>query len=558
MKSRPNSLCPRILLAFGLITVALFSSPSVRAEQPAADTIDLNAIKTPVAADPKIKALVDQLGAADTVKREEAEAALMTTGKPAIPLLKEAEASPNPEIAFRAKRLSARLSELAIRPGAYADVLPADAVMCFEVRDAATTFERSKLTPVAHFWDKPSTRAFFNGYKLAQLPNELKVLDAIFTLPKLASGKALFALGSPDTIEAHEIDPPLLYVLETQNMQSVEANIRTMFEGMNDAVKSKRKYKDFEIEEQNNASTVFGAQRIIHSLTNKGIESFLDLLKKPPEKALSTVLTDLKTKRPEADVYFRLAADGLKDLAEANQILDDDLYKMVETVGFAEGGFIEDALTLNANGIEEFVRISAGGDHRNKGLLAVLQQLPVKAAPPVQANQPQALDMIPYQAAFVATFSGDVAAKSAEMSAALRSLDALNGDPVHVDQNLNTPTPAAKNMLKPDEAVAPPKPPAVKSRAEEALNLGGGNVLEDKKEMKTPLQEMKDKKAANKKDKAAAEKAGELERTMPHIERLTQAGFSLEQLLQQSAGPMVIALFPERVDIAKTGHTGRR
>ena len=94
------------------------------------------------------------------------------------------------------------------------------------------------------------------------------------------------------------------------------------------------------------------------------------------------MLTDLKAKRPNADVYFRLSADGLKVLAEANQMVDDDQAKMVETRrASTEGGYFEDALTLNAEGVEEFARISAGGDARNKGLLALLQRMTIKAAP---------------------------------------------------------------------------------------------------------------------------------------------------------------------------------
>ena len=514
------------------------------AEEPAADTVDLTAAK-PTPLDPAIKTavqkLITQLGAADTVQREDAEKALLTLGKPAIPMLKEAEASANPEIAVRAKRLSARLAETSIRPGSYAGVLPADAVLYFELRDAATTLNRIGTTPIGKFWEKQSTKTFMNGYRLSLLPAELKAFDAMNALPKLASGKALFALSSPDTIEAHEIDPPLLYVLETQNMQALEVQIRNLFEGMNDGVKTKRQYKKFQIEEQSNACTVFGAQRIIHALTAKGMESFLDFLTKPPEKSLSVLMNDLKSKRPEADAYLRLNADGLKNLAEANQILDDDLLKMFETAGFTDGGFLEDALTLNTDGVEELVRISAGGNSKNKGLLALLQRIGNKPAPPLQANQPQALDMIPYQAAFVATFNGDVAGSAADVAAALKALDALGGQPIHVDVNPDAPA-ADGAAPKANEAVAPPRPPPVNSRVLDALKEGGGGVLDDKKELKAQ---------ADMKDKKAAKKGMELERTTPHITRLLQAGFSLEQLLVQSSGPMVLALFPERVDITK-------
>ena len=485
------------------------------------------------------------------MQREDAEKALLALGKSSVAQLKEAEASPNPEISFRAKRLNARLAEVSIRPQSYANILPSDSVFFFEFRDAPTTLNRFKLTPLGQFWEKQTMKAFVKGHRATLLANELKVLDAIAALPKLASGKAFFAISTPDTIEAHEIDPPLLYLLETKDMQAVEAQVRNMFEGMNDAVKTKRQYKQFQIEEQNNACTVFGSERVIHALTPKGMEGFLDFLQKPAEKPLSLLLTDLKAKRPNADAYIRISADGFPVLAEANQLFDDEQVKMLEAAGFAEGGFLEDALTLNTEGVEEFARFSGGGDNRNKGLLALLQRMAIKAAPPLQANQPQALDMVPFQAAMVATFSGDAAKHSADLAAALRALDAMNGQPIHPEPNVNTAAP------KTGEAVAPPRPPAPKTRAEDALNLGGGDVLNDKKEMKAPGKD-KDPKAkdADKKAGKKAPKPAELERSMPHIERLLKAGFKLEQLFDQADGPMVLALFPERVNIAKLANPG--
>lgn len=542
-------MCAKLLtvsLRAGLLLFALLCAAQLRAEEPATDPVGVSPSQAVL--DPKIKVLIAQLGAADTVQREEAEKAILALGKSAVAQLKEAEASPNPEIAFRAKRLNARLAEVSIRPQSYANILPSDSVFFFEFRDAPTTLDRFKLTPLGQFWEKQTTRAFVKGHRATLLANELKVLDAISVLPKLASGKAFFALSSPDNIEAHEIDPPLLYVLETKDMQAVEAQVRNMFEGMNDAVKTKRQYNKFQIEEQNNACTVFGSERVIHALTPKGMENFLDYLQKPAEKPLSLLLTDLKTKRPNADAYLRVSADGFPVLAEANQLFDDEQAKTLEAAGFAEGGFIEDALTLNTEGVEEFARFSAGGDTRNKGVLALLQRMTLKAAPPLQANQPQALDLIPFQAAMVASFSGDVAKHSAELAAALRAVDAMNGQPIHPEPNVNAAAP------KTNEAVAPPRPPAPKTRAEDALNLGGGNVLNDKKEMKTTAKDPKakdaDKKAAKK------EKPAELERSMPHIERLLKAGFKLEQLFDQADGPMVLALFPERVNISKLANPG--
>ncbi|HLX63204.1 MAG TPA: hypothetical protein VKX17_18175 [Planctomycetota bacterium] len=509
--------------------VLLLSAITARAEQPG-EVVDV-----PKGADPKIKALIEQLGAADTVAREDAEKALLQIGNAAAAQLREAEVSANPEIAARAKRLSARLADAAIQIKSYADVLPADTVLFLEFADAERTVERMKATPLGKLWPTKSMQALITAYRASLIDTELKVFDAINALPKLASGKAMFALASPDTIEAHEIDPPLLYVLESKNPAGVEAQVRAMFEGMNDPVKTKRQYKKFQIEEQVGASTVFGQGRLIHALTTKGMESFLDNLITPPPKPLSTVLAKLKQARPNADLYVRLSGDGLAKLAEANQIIDDEQAGMMDTFGFGEGSFYESALTLNEQGVEEFTRLSLKGA-KNKGLLAVLQRMALK---PAAANQPQALDLVPFQAALVGTFNGDVAKHSAELAAALRSIDALYGLPLHVDPNLNA------QPLKPNAAVVPPKPPAQgETRAKQALDLGGGDLTKPK----DPAA-MKDKgdKPGDKKNGQPAEP----EKSMPHIERLAKAGLTPELLFEQSDGPMAVAFFPERIDLAK-------
>ncbi len=530
----------RHILGICLLAAAL----TLRAEQIDAEPVDLTKTQ-PAAADPKIAALIAQLGAADTVLREDAEKTLTGMGKAAMPLLKEAENSPNPEIVVRARRIGARIADAGVKPASYAAVLPADSIFFFEISDCAATLDHLKFTPVGQLWEKPSMKAFNTGKRDSMLEKEIKVYDALTALPKLAAGKFVVALSSPDTIEPAEIDAPLLYILETKNLQAVEAQTRNLFESMNDGAKTKRQYKKFQIEEQNNACTVFSGERVIHALTAKGMEGLLDKLIAPPAQPLTALLTDLRTQRPKADVCIRLAADGLKNLAEANQFLDDELYAIVDTAGLQEGGFIEDAVTLNTQGVEELVRIQSGGI-KNKGLLAVLQRMTIKPAPPAQANQPQALDMIPYQAAFVASFSGDASKHAAELSSALAALDALGGQPQHNDINPNLLPAKPVNPANPNDPVAPPRPPGPpKSRAEQALLEGGGDVLDEKKVPKRAEKDPANPAEPQKK------KAKEPERSTPHIARLLQAGFTMEEFLAQADGPTVLALFPERVDISK-------
>lgn len=469
----------------------------------------------------KIKALIEKLGAADTVERENAEKELSGLGAAASEQLKAATESANPEISVRAKRLIARMAPAAAKRNSYAEVFPADSVLFIEAGDVAKLLENWKRTPFGQFWESADVRKFLTGYRKELLPAEVQADDARQALLKLASGKLVFAIPSPDTIQPEEIDPPLIRILEVNNLQTAEAQTRQMFEGEGDPIRNKRVYKTYTIDEQTNANTLFSQDRVINSLTEKGMEVTLDNLAKPPAKSLAPVVNDLRAQRPNADIVWHLSSSGFKPLVDALQFsdfLDQDKLDQLNAAGFTEGSTIEGALTFNAEGVEELVRVKLADPAKNAGLLAVLQRMapPAAAAP---ANSPRATDLMPFQAAMVMEFNADMSKNVPEFQAALLALDRALGSTVR-DDLLKAPQ---NKQLE-----GPIKPPTG-NRAADALNAGGGVDPNNK----------------------TGEKIKAAERSAPHIEALAKSGVQLQNLLEQSDGPMCLALFPEQVDVTR-------
>ncbi|MCY3018182.1 MAG: hypothetical protein NTW87_04005, partial [Planctomycetota bacterium] len=297
-----------------------------------------------------IKALIRKLNAPEAIAREDAERELLRLGQAALPLLKEAVKAPEPEIAARAKRL---VSKMAARPvHSYADVMPATSIFFLEAPHVRQTLDRLKGSPLGKLWDLPAMQKFYKGHREAQIPNDQKMLDAVRAIPKLLDGKALVAIGPPDTAEAAEMDPPIVYVLESKQPHSLETQARNLFEGMTDQPKTSRPYGPFIIEEHIAAQTVFAQESVIHALTQKGIESFLDGLKAPPEKSLAPALKEIRALLPQYDFVYHIASDGFKDLAEAGQLLDDDQVDVVDRLGFMSGSRCQGVVAVTPDGFE--------------------------------------------------------------------------------------------------------------------------------------------------------------------------------------------------------------
>jgi hypothetical protein len=485
----------------------------------------------------RIKDLIAKLNAPDTIDREDAERELMGIGQPALPSLRDASADPQPEIAARAKKLVTRMAQSEGKPlASYAELFPANSVFFAESPDSKGALERLKTSPLGKFWDLEDSQKSYKQHYDAQMDNDRRLLDSIANLFKLADGRALFALGSPDSAEATELDPPLVYALESKDAHELELQVRALLQSMNDPPRSIRRYGPFSVEEQTSAQTIFNQEGMVHALTEGAINAFLDTYTKKPDDPLTRELTQIRKLAPNYDLLIHMKHSGLDLLSDAGQLVDDDIIRTLNTYGFVEGSTFQTALTLNADGILERGRLVLSAKEKNTGLLAVVKAMTV--TPPADAKAPQALDLIPWQAAMLISFQGDIGKDSDAVSKALRAIDAAGAVE---NQDIKPKPPDAKEHEKKEHekkdkkdltkldapknvAPPPPSPDKPKTRAEEALAAGGG--LEKKPD---------EPKADPAKDEPKI--------SYPHIQKFERIGLKLEQFLAQIDGPVHLALF---------------
>jgi hypothetical protein len=538
----------------GTLLALLLSAVAVQAAQAA----DPNPNPPPPAAvDPHVKELIAKLNAPDNIDREDAEKSLLEIGAPAVPALRDAMAAPEPEISARAKRLVAQLVQSEGRPlSSYSELFPANSVFFAEVPNAKAALEKLKPSPVGRLWDLPQTQKHYKGHYDAQTENDKKMLDCIHEIVKLVDGRALLAFGAPETAEATEIDPPLVYALESKQAHALEAQVRALLLAMNDPPRSIRRFGPFSIEEQVSAQTVFNANGMIHSLTQVGIEAVLDKFAKKPDNPLSAELADVRGLMQSYDLLFHFKHSDLNQLADAGQLIDEDMIRSLNTIGFVEGSAFQSVLTPNGDGFEEHGRIVVAGGDANDGILNVIRKMSVT---PPATDKPRALDLIPWQTGILISFQGDVAQNSAALAKAIRALDAagapeneaLKGTPAKPAKdgaNKADPKLDPKRALAPNAPHTPPKPagPAVppapelakdgpeknKTLGGEALAAGGG------------LDKKPDAPADAKPD---APKADEPKTIYPHVQRFEKVGVKLEQFLEQVDGPVQLGVFPHSI-----------
>jgi hypothetical protein len=497
-----------------------------------------------------IKALIQKLNAPDNIAREDAERELLKVGQVAIPALKEASKSPEPEIAARAKRLVGKMTEMTAKPAqSYAEVFPSDTIFFLEAPHTRETLDKMKQSPLGKFWDLAATQKFYKGHHEAQVPNDQKLLDAARAIPKLLDGRAIFALGSPDTAEAAELDPPLVYVFETKQGQALEAQVRALFEGMTDPAKANRRYGPFTIEEHITAQSVYGQESIIHSLTQKGMESFLDNLLKRPEKQLATDLKDIRALQPNPDFIYHLSADGFADLADAGQLIDDQQFETLETIGFVTGSRWQGAISMGPDGCTDDFRLTIGGAEKNEGLAAVFKKMAAEMPEPVAAGKPSALDLIPWQAGLVVSFNGDTAKNATALTKAITALDSMFAPappqpvqpralPVNANPNQPVVPPAQPGPQPiPGKQVPPPPPAAPADNAAVKGNTIGQKVM-------AAAGGADDKPKADKKE----EKKPKPVVVPPHVAKFEKIGLKLEQFLEQIDGPVQLGLFMQQIE----------
>ncbi len=459
------------------------------------------------------KRQIIQLNAPDNVAREEAETYLLHQGTAVLPLVKEALTNPNAEIAARARRLVSKLTEATLHPASsYAEVLPENTIFFAEFSNLRQTLQRLQTSPLGQFINLPAFQKFLTAYQAAQGPGDEQLLEAVRRIFPVLEGRGLVALGPPDTIEANELDPPFVYVLESKQGDALEAQVRTIFSAQEDPPKQSHQYGPFTVEEHLTSHSVFGLQSVIHGATQLGTERFLDVLLKHPLLPLQPSLAEIRSRLPNYDWTLHFSRQGLNELSDAGDLVDDSQLAVLDKLGFAGKSVYQSVAAVNADGIEEHVRVKLGGGEKDESLLGVFQKMGADLPPAPAAGVAQALDLIPMQASLLVSFNGDTAKYSSQLVRALNSLDSLSEPEVAMPAK---PVPAPRTQVDANKTPG-------KTAGQAELDL-------------------KDGKANEPQAPQAEAPVG------PHLAKWERAGLKLDQWLAQIDGPVQLALFMESI-----------
>jgi len=506
----------------------------------------------------QIKALIEKLNAPDNIQREEAEVELLKVGPAALPQLKEAVKSDKPEIAARAARLVGKLVQQGARPSdSYASVFPENAIFFIEAPNARKTLDKLKLSPLGKFWDLPAMQKFYQGHFAGQTPNDQKMLEAIREFPKLADGKAVFALGDPESSEAAELDPPLMYLLESTKNKELNTAARNMFQGLTDAPKANRRYGPFTIEEHTTAQSVFGETSLIHSLTAKGIETFLDTLIKRTPKPLTNALKDVTAMIPNYDFVYHISNKDFQRLSDDGQVVDDDQIETLMILGFPAGSMWQGVIDVTPDGFNERFKITVPTEvegKKNEGFVGVLKAMAqaIPAAP--KGDAPKSLDMIPWQAGVVVSFNGDTSKFAAALAKGIRDFD-THLAPLPRNNARPAPGMAPGAMPAPGQPAQPGQPGAAPAApraeggkgltpAQQALQQAGVNVTPGA----NPAAPAGGPAAGPAGQPPVAVKPAKPIKTPPHVTRFEKLGLKMEQFFEQVEGPATLGLFFQQIE----------
>jgi hypothetical protein len=532
----------------------------------------------------QIATLIEKLNATENIQREEAEAELLKVGPAALGMLREAMKSEKPEVAARAKRLVGKLTEQLARPtDTYASVFPENTVFFLEAPNARQTLDKLKNSPLGKFWDLPAMQKFFAGHMEAQTDNDKKMLTAIHEFPKMADGRVVFALGDPDSSEAAELDPPLLYLMETKDGKKLETQVRSFFTALNDPPKATRRYGPFSVEEHTSAQTIFGETSVIHALTIKGIESFVDYLVKRPEKPLSPRLKEVAGWIPNHDFIYSLTNADFQRLSDDGQMVDDDQIEALGSLGFVTGSTWQGAIEVTPEGFQERFKLGIPDkteDGKNDGFMHVLKEMAKSVPPAPKGDAPHALDMIPWQAGLIVSFNGDTSKFAEPLAKSLREYDTFLAPlprqfvrpPVRPGQPGNPAMPAQPGVQPVQPGAQAPAPgvqaapngapnpapngvgdggkgltPAQQALAEAGVRVGPNAVPNKNGQNPTGAQPGGNMPALPQ-DPAERLKMARAMKIPPHVSRFEKLGLKMEQFFAQVDGPVVLALFFHQIE----------
>lgn len=302
-------------------------------------------------------------------------------------------------------------------------------MLLLETPDAKRLQERWCAGPLCKAWNSQLLQDWWTKHKQTQMKDaERETLASIGRVLEAVDGTAAFAFAPPALIEELASSPPAV-ILAAQRKGADANRLSDRVRALRDRLAGEEKPRaragpdPWQIEETDGSQVAFRDHAVMLSFQAKVFQTLFKGLQSPPKNSLDPHLLQARALLPEADLTLHVARNGLKELAAAGFVLEEEHVKALDAWGFAKDSRLDGAIRLTPDGFHERHRLSLTN---SEGMLAVLADLPPlapAAAEVVGAEAPpDAIEMLPPQVAAWFSLRGDVSARGPELAKALTEL----------------------------------------------------------------------------------------------------------------------------------------
>ncbi|MBI3828070.1 MAG: hypothetical protein HY291_01045 [Planctomycetes bacterium] len=314
-------------------------------------------------------------------------------------------------------------------PPTHAVLLPAESMLFLETSDAKRLQERWCAGPLCKAWSSPPLQDWWAKHKQTQMKDaERETLACIGRMLEAADGTAAFAFAPPALIEELASSPPAV-ILAAQRKGADANRLAERVRALRDRLVGDEKPRarpgpdPWQIEETDGSQVAYREHAVMLTFQAKVFQTLFKGLQSPPKNSLEPRVLQARALLPESDLTLHIARNGLKELAAAGFVLEEEHIKVMDALGFAKGSHLDGAIRLTPEGFHERHRLNLTN---GEGLLAVLAKLPPLS--PVAAEvvgaeaPPDAIEMLPPHAAAWFSLRGDLSARGPELAKALLAL----------------------------------------------------------------------------------------------------------------------------------------
>ena len=314
----------------------------------------------------------------------------------------------------------------------FANAFPSGSIFFVETPDFARLRQRFASSPLGQLVDSSTVQGWWTKYKAGQLQDgERRTQEALAAFCASLDGCAAFGFGPPELVSAVDETPPAALAVQVRAEAAAHTlrlkSLRDRLAGQAE-VQPRSAPDSFKLEEaggtmlaERDGELLLAFQAKVFPVLFKGMHlTHADSLAKRVDGAWNEA---------GADLHVHLARKGLRELAAAGFVLEEDQVKTLDAAGFIEGSTLTGTVRIHEKGFHERYQLSlAKLPPESRGLLQVLAALP----PIVQGGaevigeegktEPEALDALPRSATVWISLRGDLSAQADDFVLALRRL----------------------------------------------------------------------------------------------------------------------------------------